>query len=183
MAPSIPTSEPSLIVAGDTAKWTMSFADYPVTDAWALTYHLRGASALDVAAQAQTADFLVTVTAAASAKLKPGRYTWIARVTKAGESYAARRGTLTVLPDAAQAEAGDLQTFAEKLLALTEQEIQNRMTGQRSIEQYSIAGRSFAKITVTELSRLRAQYRAEVAAERRPGKLGIPVGAVFARPS
>lgn len=184
MAPVVPSTEPTVFTAGDTVKWTKAFADYPPSESWTLTYYFRGVSALDKAATGAPTDavYSVTLAAADTAILKAGRYSWVAIVTKAGERYVAGRGVLTVLADVATADAGDLQTHAEKMLALIEQELYNRVSNQRSIETYQIDGRAISKIPIGDLKRLRGQYRGELAGLRNPGKFGVPVGAVFGRP-
>jgi len=38
----VPDSEPTTLVVGDTWQWTKVYADYPTSEAWALSYALTG---------------------------------------------------------------------------------------------------------------------------------------------
>lgn len=195
MAPTTPTGAPSTAVAGDSWRWRIAdLADYPQAEGWSLKYRILGKSRLstDVSPTFQSSGddaqhWLVTIPLADTAALLPGRYRLIARMVGSG-AYAGREETvadsvLTVQPDPRTAAAGELQTHAEKLLALVESEIEARLTGTGSAhEGYTIEGRAITKIPLTELTRLRAKYASAVRQER-SGRVGRRVEAVFTRAS
>ena len=61
----IPTTEPSVVTAGDTVKWTRALAEYSAADGWTLKYKLANLEgSFDVNASASGADHAVIVTAA-----------------------------------------------------------------------------------------------------------------------
>lgn len=128
----------------------------------------------------------VTVAYSNTASIAAGNYTWVATVEKDGERYEAGRGTFTVLANASAAAAGDLQSFAEEMLANVEDEIRARITGDGSAHNsYTIGtaagGRSLDKMTLAELTTLRDKLRNDVQRERFAGKLA-PVTITFRSP-
>lgn len=177
MAPTVPTTEPLTFIRGDTVKWTRSWGDFPVGDGWAVTYHLRGANALDIVGTPGTNDFSFSIAAADCAKLGPGTYQWQARATLGGESYAAGAGVLTVTPGIRLAAAGDMVSADEQLLAVLEAACSGRVTAD--IQAYTIGGRQIQKIPVTELFALRGKVRALVRRQRNAGQLGQTVRGTF----
>lgn len=186
MSVDVPTSEPSTLTAGDTWKWTKSVQDYPASDGWQLSYAFRGGMKLDLAwatevtAHANGRDFTITVPATKTDKLPKGTYHWAAYATKAAERFEVDHGTLTVRPNLAVGTLEDGKTHAEKTLAVLEAKLEGRLASD--LENYVIAGRSVSKIPVSELVKLRQQYRAEVWRERNPGRLGPTVEARFTAP-
>ena len=180
MAPTTPTGPPSTIYAGDSVRFRLAdHADYPQSEGWDLQYDLQGISRLldntDITVVWQSSGddaqhWLVTITAAKTAALTPGRYRLIGRFSGSG-TYAGRRETLDELdtvvvvePNAATAAAGDLQTHAEKTLAVIEAALEGRLTSD--LESYQIAGRAVNKIPIRELTRLRGRYAGLVRQER-----------------
>lgn len=174
------TSIPDRFSAGSTVKYVRSFAAYPTSDGWALTLYLAGKSSLSVAAVVANNQFEFTLTAAQTGSLQPGLYAWTERVSKAGEVYDAASGQLTVEVDLSNAGPGDAQTWAERTLALVEARIEDRLP--KDMESYQIAGRSVVNIPASELFKLRAQLRAEVARERNPGGFGQRITFRFTEP-
>jgi hypothetical protein len=184
LPPTIPSIEPEVARAGDTWKWSKSFASYPVSEGWALSYSFRGASVLldaDVTIQANVVDWSVSVAANKTAPLIPGTYRWAAFVTKAGERYTADEGVLVVERNLSTAAAGDALSHAEKTLAIVEAALAGRLTAD--IEEYLINGKQVRKIGVPELKKLRKQYRNEVWRQRNGNKLGPQHQLTFGRAS
>jgi len=180
MAPTTPTGPPSTIYAGDSVRFRIAdHPDYPQSEGWDLQYDLQGVSRLvdntdiTVAWQSSGDDvnhWLISITAAKTAPLTPGRYRLIGKFAGSG-AYAARRETLdeldTVLvvePDPRVAVAGTFQTHAEKTLAVIEAALEGRLTSD--LESYQIAGRAVNKIPIRELTRLRGRYAGLVRQER-----------------
>ncbi|SRR6266581_1665124 len=196
MAFTIPTTEPIVLMAGVDWHWTIQLSDFPASEGWTLTYYFRGPSTLDiVATRVGTTDvYDVKATAAQTAALLPGRYSWQGIVVSGAEKHVARPiaddsgdpetlGELTVLQNIATAVAGDYQSHAEKTLAAIETEIYNRVNNLKSIETYVVAGRQVAKIPFEKLVRLRSVYQAMVRRERNPGTIGTDVAVSFGQPT
>lgn len=174
MAPSIPTTEPDLLFAGDTCKWTKTISDYPSSDGWTLVYSFRGPSAFtDVTAATSGSGYAVTIPLATTTPLQAGGYTWSARVTKAGETYTVGRGVLNV----ELAAGASLVPHEVKMLAAIEAVLEGRITAD--VQQYAIGGRQITKIPIEELAKLRGRYQAKVERLKHPGSLGIPVQVAF----
>jgi hypothetical protein len=159
---SVPTTEPDIIVAGDTAKWQRSLEDYPANQSWVLTYTLVStAQRYTFSAAASGADHLVTVAAATTATWVAGTYTWRAQVSKAGEVYTVGTGSLRVRPSFATATDG--RSHARKTLEAIEAVIEGRANSE--VSYYMIGNRQLRYMTPAELLTLRDRYRAEVARE------------------
>jgi hypothetical protein len=157
-----PTTEPDLIVAGDTAKWLRSLDDYPASESWVLSYTLvSAAQRYTFSATASGADHLVTVAATTAATWVAGTYTWRAQVSKAGEVYTVGTGSLTVRPSFATATDG--RSHARRTLEAIEAVIEGRATSE--VSYYMIGGRQLRYIEPAQLLALRDRYRAEVARE------------------
>lgn len=164
MAATTPTTFPTSLIAGDTAKWLKSLPDYPATEGWTLVYTLiNAAGKITIAAAASGADHLVTVPAATTAAWPAGQYTWRAQVINAAlEAYTVDTGVTTVQP-AFGAATLDARSHARKALANIEAYLEN--AHNLSASQYEIAGRKLQRFAIPDLLSLRDRYRAEVARE------------------
>lgn len=156
------TTEPDVIVAGDTAKWLRSLDDYPASASWVLTYTLvSAAQRYTFSASASGDQHLVTVAATTTATWAAGTYTWRAQVAKAGEVYTVGTGSLTVKPSFSAAT--DARSHARRTLEAIEAVIEGRATSE--VSYYMIGGRQLRYIEPAQLLALRDRYRAEVARE------------------
>ena len=163
MAASTPTTEPTTLIAGDTAKWLKTLADYLPADGWVLSYTLiNGTSKITFAATTSGADFLVNVAAATTAAWTAGTYSWRSQVAKAGEVYTIGSGTIVVQPSFG-ASMLDNRSFARIALANIEAYLQS--PANLTAASYEIAGRKLQRIGVPDLLALRDKYKAEVARE------------------
>ena len=172
------TEFPTSLVSGTTAVVERTYSDFPTTGGWTLTLHVAGKSRLTpLAATTSGSLYLFTLTAALTAALLKGEYQWEVRATKAGEAYTAESGVLTIIPNIAAAEAGELQSYAEATLAIVEAALSGRLTAD--MESYSIAGRSVTKIPVAELRKMRAELRQELHLTANPGTFMQEVRGVF----
>lgn len=167
--PDIPSTPPSEVRAGDTVKFTVESADYPLNDGWTLSYTINGPVKVSGTPVVSGAVATVTVAASLTATLTPGTYTWLLRVTKSGETFTLDSGKLTVTPDVAAAAAGTLTSKAEQELALIEAELQARAASDHT--EYAIEGRSLKREAITDLWEWRDRLRAEINRARRGGKL------------
>lgn len=158
-----PTTEPARIIAGDTAKWAKTLADYPAGTGWVLAYKLINASAvISIAASASGDDHLVNVAAATTAAWAAGDYAWRAQVSRAGEVYTIGSGRVTVEP-AFGASPVDARSQARRQLEAIEATLEGRAGS--STAEYEIAGRRLKHIPIPELLVLRDRLRADVARE------------------
>jgi hypothetical protein len=171
------TSMPERITAGATLKYSRSFSDFRADDGWTLELRLAGRNLLTVAGTPNGASFDFALAVAATATLGAGNYTWRELATKAGETFVAASGAVTVEADIAAAQAGDFLSWAERTLPVVEAAIAWRLTGD--VQSYSIAGRSMTKIPMAELLQLRATCQAAVQRGQHPGKFGPQVLAAF----
>jgi hypothetical protein len=176
---SIPSPEPSVITAGDTAAWTKSLPDYLPSAGWTLNYALQGPSEITFSSATNSgATFAISLTTSTTASWAPGLYALTAYVTKAGERYTVDRRTISILADPAQALGS---THASRTLALIEAALEGRIP--RGLESHVIAGQSISKIPIPELYKLKLQYQREVAAEQaRIIKPRRTIGFRFVRP-
>lgn len=159
-----PTTEPTTLIAGDTAKWLRSLPDYLPADGWILTYTLLNATGkITISASASADSHLVNVPAADTALWSAGEYAWRAQVASAaGDAYTMGGGTITVQP-AFSASTLDSRSHARKVLANINAYLEN--ANNLTAAKYEIAGRSLQRISIAELLTLRDRYRAEVARE------------------
>lgn len=184
MAPSIPSVEPDYFSAGETTQWSRTFANYPATAGWAVTYYFAGADVFQVAGVASGDGFTFTLGAQDTSGKKPGTYQFRAYAEQnAGatlQRYLLKIGTVQVLPDITAATPGDFQTHEERTLAILVAALEGRLTAD--IEDYQVAGKSVRKIPVVELRRLKAEYAWAVYRQRHRGQMGAKVAVNFFPP-
>jgi hypothetical protein len=183
MARTVPTSEPTVLVAGDSWSWTKTLSTYPPSESWALNYSIRGISTLadtDVVVTPVASSYSVAVDKTKTAVLVAGAYQWTSYVTRTTERYSVENGVITVLPDLSQMTGSAGQTHIERMLILIEAKIEGRLTADH--ESYSINGRSIMKIPYKELLRLRSVYQAKLFRIENPGQLGPTVLAQMNNP-
>jgi hypothetical protein len=175
LAPQIPSCEPTSFVAGDTVQWTKPLNDYPSSDGWALKYRFVGDPQLN-GGTAYTADvvngeFAVTIPSAHTVGIvSDALYRLIGWVELSGARYTVFDGTVTAFANLAASTAEDLQTTAEKQLALVDAAIEARLSGD-GIESHSVDGRSYQLMPMTELVALRSALAVRVHRERGGGMI------------
>lgn len=177
----IQINEPARIIAGDTAKWLKTLAEYPADAGWVLSYELvSAAQRYTVSSTASGADHLALVPAAETAGWVPGAYQGRGRVSQSGEVYTVAQWTLQVSPSFGAAV--DARSSARRTLDAIEAVLEGRASS--ATQEYSIAGRSLKYIPIPELLALRDRYRQDVAAEENAANLaagGLPRGRIFVR--
>ncbi len=188
--PQVPTRFPPFITAGTTFKVNRSFADYSNTG-WAYSLIFGGQYALTAPGTADPSSpsvFNVVIAPADTKKLNPsgGRslpYSFVERLTasdSSGEIFdVTSDGKIMVEPDFGSLAGGESIEFAERMLTAIRAELYNRVTGQASIENYSIAGRSITKIRTQELQALEGHFMARVNKLRNPGRFSTPIDVVM----
>lgn len=180
MAASIPTQEPTQVIAGDSWQWNIAYGDYPASEGWVLAYAFRGPTDLSTGSGDITVDgdgWQIRIPASAT-NLTAGPYRLIGYVTKTGERFTVYDAALLVLPN--PITAVNAQSHAERTLAVIDAAIEGRLTAD--VESYQIHGRSVSKIPMSELVKLRAIYASAVERERNPGQFGRAVEVEFVAP-
>lgn len=171
------TQIPNEFSAGSTVAYSRTFADYPASGGWSATLYLMGKGILSAAATANGSVHEFVISAEDTAPLEPGQYKWVERVSKAGEVRDVGSGTVTITPDPAQANPGDLRSKAEIELEIVEAAIAGTLRAGHS--SYQIAGRAVALIPLRELYEIRAALRQAIASAAAGGAFTTPVRFTF----
>lgn len=171
------TELPDAFAAGTTVIYQRTFSDYPANAGWAATLYLAGANLASAVGAATGAAFLFTLTAAQTAVLTPGNYTWREIVSKGSEKYAPNSGVLRVTANIESALAGDMQSWEEQELARVEAILEGRMA--KGLDSYQIAGRQAVLIPHKELRAYRASLKRAIWAQQHPGQLSPQVRVSF----
>jgi hypothetical protein len=189
IAAPVPTSEPDRLTAGDTWTWSRAFPDYPASE-YTISYAIAGATALswDAAYAVVSGDgVVITIPATATADLVPGTYRWVAYATLSSTRYTADSGVFTVEPNLAVFADGEALTHNERMLALVEAALEERLTGvsaggRGTVENYAVEGRQVSLIPTEQLSILLGKYRRAVSRERNPDQANPQMLVRFVRP-
>jgi len=161
------------LVQGDSATWLdapVKLIDGRQADAgsgWVLKYALRGPSVLDLTATAGGTSWTTSITAAQSAALLPGNYSWQATISKATERLTVGIGPAVITPDlvAISAAGYDGRSKAAKALEDCETAMASFNATGGKVKKYEIAGRLMEFQTITELLTLHSFWKAKVTAE------------------
>lgn len=180
----IPTTEPAGIVAGDTAKWLKTLADYPASAGWALVYTLINADhKIVITSTAQEDDHLVNESAATTAVWHAGAYDWRAQATKAGEVYTVGSGRISIAPSFDAVNKLDSRTPSRVMLDAVEAVMLK--TASTNVQEYEIAGRRLKHYSMGELlllrDRLKGEVKREEAARQAANGTGGMPGRIFVR--
>lgn len=166
--PDIPTSAPHTATAGDSLTWYQRAGEYTPADGWALSVEIVGRE-LSVTATTDNGQHRVTLTTAQTQGLGAGAWSWVARVSRAGERVTVDRGTLTLAPDPL-GEQATATTSDEDMLAAIRALMRGRATSDLS--SYSVAGRSLTKMTLDELIAAESYFEKKVLAQRNGTSMG-----------
>lgn len=133
---------PKAFIAGDTVIWTQSFSDYLATAGWVVTWFFKGPATFNIVGTASGADHVATLSAAASAALTPGDYTFTARAVLSGVKYTAESGSIRVCIDPANATASAKytawQTAETKYAAAVSGGMQSGGDGVKNFTRYEL---------------------------------------------
>ena len=172
---------PDKFVAGDTLSWRVRFDDWTSSDGAVLYKFTSKGKEIDVTAVPDGDGFLVTITAAESAKFIQGSYVWAAFGVDDPANIQVRhtldQGRTMVSPNLLGLTAPlDGRSHAQVVLDAIQAVIEKRATKDQ--ESYTISGRSLSRTPLKDLIELRNLYRNEVRAEERQAKAdrGEPVG-------
>ena len=172
--PPVNTSEPLIIIAGDTLSWQKSVLDYPASQGWTLNYRLiNAAGKIDITSTASGDDHVINVTPAASAAYPAGQYDWQSYVTNvAGDRYTIELGNIEVKANWALQAAGlDVRSQARQILDYLESAWVTAAANRAYVFEYRVAGRLMRFATRQEWIAELDYWRREVAREKRAEKI------------
>lgn len=169
------TLQPTL-VAGETLNYRATLASHPAGDGWVLTLYLNpraGGTATSVTSTADGDDHLLQVPAATTAAWAAGAYAWEIWATLGGERYRIESGQLQVVASLIGAGAGqDTRTDAERALELLRAAWSAYIaSGNFTVAQYTINGRSMTYRTIAELRAAISAAERDVNSERAAARL------------
>lgn len=175
---------PTSFIAGENLSWEIEIADYSAIDGWAVAYHFRGPSLLNVSGVANGDGFEFAITPAQSAALQPGRYFYQAFATKSTtDTKLVAEGQIEVKASLASATAGyDGRSYNE----ITFEAITKALNGigTDGVLSYTVAqpngtSREIRNIPPTELMELHKYFGALVAQERAAKSGGSVMGTQY----
>lgn len=176
----MPLNIPAQLVAGDTAAWRDTLADYPASAGWVLHYRLTGMDSaggvIAIDCTASGAEHVAAVAAAGTATWVPGAYSWAAWVTKDAEVITVGTGSTRVLPDPRTAAAGN-DTRSPARQALDEADAMLRTYGAKAyLQSITVGDRAKTFRSPAEFLAYRSHLQAEVAREQHAARLaaGLP---------
>lgn len=179
LAPSVPTSEPTGFVAGDTVQWLRTVADYPAADGWTLKYQIKGETVAipDIVATTDPSGaYAVTIAASISDDFTDGGtfrlFGWVVNVG-ATERHTVYDSWITIEPNVAALTSAQLQSQAVADLAVIDAAIAGRLSSD--LQDYEIRGTAVTKIPIRELYRLRGVTRAQIWREQNPTRFSPTV--------
>jgi hypothetical protein len=167
---------PSEIRAGDTIKWrdvagVDNLGNEITSASWTLTYYLRTNTASEgatVVGSAYGTGWEFTIATGTSAGFDAGQWFWQALATSGGEKLTLGAGQLTVLSALSYTgspAAVDGRTQTQKDLDAVTAAIRSLISGG-AVQQYSIAGRSLSRYSLSDLMALESKLKAEVKREQ-----------------
>ena len=173
----IPSIEPSIILRGDTIKWTKALADYPAPT-WTLKYALRGAGSIDITAAASGSDFLVTLPAATTAAYVIGAYSWSAYVEQGAERYTVASGSVAIKENPTAAALVGVETRSESQVILDNllAAYKTYTASQGAIKRYQIGDREMEFKDSVSLIKDIQYWRLQVANEKQASRLAAGLG-------
>lgn len=156
-------------------KFIVSHGDYPSGDGWAIAYTINGAVKKTGSVSTSGTETTVTLSAADSAALTAGTYTWQVTATKAStsERYTVIEGVVSVLADVAAATT--LQSTEELQLSYIRAELTAR--AQSDHTEYAISGpggdsRALKRESIETLRAWEKEIVGKIRRKRAGGRLG-----------
>lgn len=139
------TTLPNAFFSGDSLLWTKSFPDFPASAGWVVTWYFSGPAPFNVVAAASGDAHAATLSAAASAALTAGDYTYVARAVLSGAKYTAETGSIRVVRDPASSSAPAAFTAWQNAL------ISYRALAAKKVSNASLNGQTYTFKTLGEM--------------------------------
>lgn len=156
---------PAGFYGADTITYTINDSRYSPSDGWDLTVHLSGLANLAITGSVNTADsgsWTIVLPANKTKLLPEGVYEYQHRVTSGSEAHTIDGGRVRIRASLVNAEIESRLTNAQRMLALVNEAIEYRLTGEGGIDDVSVAGQSVKHMDIEKLRELRAQYQREI---------------------
>lgn len=172
-------SLPNQITAGDTLDGTGSFADYPASAGWILSFRIINKdNNYTFTASANGTDYVVSVPFGITAKWQPGLYDYQATVSNGSKRFTVETGRISILPNLMDINSGgfDGRSTARKILDGLNEAYQNAVTNRAFVFEYQIAGRMMRFHHKAEWILELNYWKAQVAKEERAAKLAKGAG-------
>lgn len=157
---------PSQITAGTTFKFSLNLTAYPAVN-WAVFAYLRGAHAIDMQAEPQGNMHVFNIPTSITKEYQAGHYGYSLRAihVESGDVDEIDAGSTEVITDLSTVSTHqDFRSHARKTLDALEAVIEGRASLDQ--ERYRLNNRELYRTPLTDLIKLRNQYRAEVAREQ-----------------
>lgn len=161
MAPTIPTSAPAVLTAGETLEWYQSAPDTPASDGWTLTVYVVGPTEATATGVADGDRWQVTFAASVTTDWPAGTYRIVARASKAGAVHAVATSVLDVAADPADATGGSQQFHVERALAAVRARRLELLAD--NVVDYTVGQRSARRRELLELAREERRLTFELA--------------------
>ena len=159
-------TEPRTIRPGTSVSWNRSVGEYSPTNGWSLRYtFINSRARFEVDASTAGNQWVAAISTVDSAAYSPGKYTWIATVTRDSEVIEVDRGQIEVTAPLSAPVDGrtDNERFLDAIEAV--------LGGRASQDQLSmtVGERSLERIPLSDLLRLRSHYKTLVDQEQGRG--------------
>jgi hypothetical protein len=174
-----PVIEPDTVQAGDRWAWKRPdlISDYP-SSAYSLSYVFRRdvtGERIAVSATPGSDSYVVEVASSTTANYEPGKYHWVAYITRTSDSARVEVGFGTTEVKANKATSSeDPRSFAQ--IALDNIEAYLKDPTNIAAASYSIAGRSLSRWNRADLFVERDRLKGEVNREKQAEKLARGLG-------
>lgn len=174
----IATKEPSEIISGNYVEWKIKEgSNYPISDSWVLTYGFvnKGKQFSITAADNGDNYHLATISAAVTAKLLVGTYSWQSYITLNADRRLVSTGKLIIQPNFATITGGfDDRSHWQIVLDNVEAVIQGRATKDQS--SYTVSGRQLSRTSIPDLLVLYNKAKSAVAGEKQAEAIANGLG-------
>lgn len=175
---------PANLIAGDTAEWSDTSADYPASDGWVMHHRFTPlaatGTAFELTATADGDDHLTAAATTTTALWVPGVYSWARWVAKTvaltPERYTLGSGSVTILANPASASPGyDARTPAKAALDACDEALRN-YGSKAYLQSITLGDRSKTFRSPAEFLSFRSKLQAEVTREANLDRLrqGLP---------
>ena len=155
----IPTTEPSVFVAGDTLKFKRYFSGYLPAEGWSLSYAMVMDSVQITFSGSDNGDgyHLINVPGSTTKDWSAGKYRWQGYVSKGSERYSVSAGEIEIRPDfASRTDGYDGRSHVKQVLDALEAVILRKASKDQL--RYTIAGMTLEKMSPADLIRWHNHY-------------------------
>lgn len=166
------TRPPLELAVAETARFSMTFAEFSPLDGWAATIYFAGPVEVSLPGVPSGNGFDFSI--ADDTFSTTGRYAWEVIAVHALNSERCRLASsrITIAPDLSQAVGlGDQSTHAERMLAIIEEALEDKAAA--GLKGYTIAGRSVDNYTLDELTKMHGHFARIVRIETAQRESGI----------